>query len=119
MADYKKSSIVGESWVRAYSININNPYVGVKSIHFQEEKALLTDDGDVLTKRIGEVSSVFDDASEPTEFSLRNPESNEIVGTATYGDVYAILHSLYMHLALKRDEETTRIVEPPPPAPTV
>jgi len=103
MSNYKQTSVVGESWVRAYSIIINNLINQPKTIHFQEEKAIVTDDGDVLTKRVGEVSEKFNDENANTEFDLLNPETGEVIRTTTYSEVYAILHSLYMHLAVERD----------------
>jgi len=112
MSNYKQTSVVGESWVRAYSININNLINQSKTVHFQEEKAIVTGDGDVLTKRVGEVSEQFTQATANTEFPLLDPETGQVVGTAKYSEVYAILHSLYMHLAQKRDEQLSVAVVP-------
>lgn len=117
MSNYKQTTVVGESWVRAYSVNIINPVEGNKTIHFQEEKAIMMDDGDVLTKRLGELSEQLTEENIGTEFELLNPFTGEVIGTSTYGQAYSLIHSLYMHAAKKRDalleQEPPMAVSPP------
>jgi hypothetical protein len=111
MNNYKQTSVTGESWIRAYHFSISNPQTGLKQINFQEEKVTVLDNG-VNSGRVGEVLDEFTETGASTEFSLLNPKTGDVVGTANYDDLYNMLHSLYIHLAQKRDDaETTPSTE--------
>lgn len=113
MSNYQQTSVTGESWVRAHSVTISNPVIGTKMIAFQEEKALVAGEGDVLTRQLGGIAETLTAENINTEFPLLNPETGEQVGTATYAQVYAMLHSTYIYLAKRRDDALL----PPAPAP--
>ena len=119
MSDYQQTTVTGDSWVRARSVTINNPVIGTKMIAFQEEKALVAGEGDVLTRQLGGISETLTAENINTEFPVLNPETGEQVGTATYAQVYAMLHSTYIFLAKRRDDAmaTPPVVEPTNPAP--
>lgn len=116
MNNYKQTSVIGESWVRAYHFSISNPQTGLKQINFQEEKVTVLDIG-ANSGRVGEVLDEFTETGTNTEFSLLDPVTGAVVGTANYDDLYNMLHSLYMHLAQKRDEQLSAAVVPADPLP--
>ncbi len=101
--NYKQTSLSGDSWVRASSIMIDNPLAGVPVIRFIEDKILNLENEVLIKNSISTLVETFTTANSNTEFNLRNPETSEIIGTSTYSEIYVILHSLYMHLAEKRD----------------
>jgi hypothetical protein len=102
MANYKNSEIVGESWQRACRVVIENPYGEIPSIQFAEEKMFLIDN-EMIPRPLDRLSETM---SDPTmTFPLINPSTGEVLGTtASYQDVYIMLHSLYISLAVKRDQ---------------
>lgn len=101
MSNYKQSEITGESWQRAARVVIENPRNGVPAITFIEEKVIVN--GEEIIVPAGSVSEPFLPENYLEEFPLYHPETGEIVGSATYQDVYVILHNLYLHVAAKRD----------------
>ena len=106
MSNYKETQAVGTSWQRAYSVTISNNIGQVPVITFYEQKVIQTDVG-LITTSVGQMTEYFSDPL--VEFNLLHPETGMILGTSTYQNIYVMLHSLYMHLANKRDT---------PPAPT-
>jgi hypothetical protein len=108
MADYREQTIEGniKTWRRAYKIICENPYNEVPSISFHEEEKVQLPDGSVLNVPIHGQASVSQALNDPTEvIPLISPITGEQIGTATYGDLYAMIYSLYIHLALERDEQ--------------
>lgn len=110
MAEYKEVPIAGRKRMRSYRVVANNPASGARSIRFDEEWLTELDDGRFINEPAG---GIVRDFSEPgTQFDMLNPETGEVIGKASYLQVYILLHSLYMHLALERDN-----TPPPEPAP--
>lgn len=105
MANYKEANLVGESYVRANSVNVTNAESN-KFILFNEERVINLEGGEILRKPFGSVSSSFTPENANTEFQVLNPGTGEPIdgATMTYADVYAALYSLYLHLATERDE---------------
>lgn len=105
MPKYKETSIVGESWKRANQIVIDNSYNQTPRIRFSEEDVFVNSDGKTIISHRGEgVEESFTLENATTQFQLRNPETEEYINQyATYKDLYVLLHSLYFHLAQKRD----------------
>lgn len=103
MADYKASTKQVGSWQRCYRITIENPYNAIPSIRFDEE--VCTVDGSAIASKVaGSILKDYDDQSKT--FQLRNPLTGEQTGAAmSYGEVYAVLWSLYMALAEERDTQ--------------
>lgn len=100
MADYKESSVNGTSWQRAVRVVVENPYGGVSSINFVEEKAINLGDR-VITQPIANLSCPFDPQA---TFPGLDPSTGLPVGRdITHAEVYALLYSLYMNLATARD----------------
>ena len=101
MANYRETELTGSKWVRSNRVTCINPYNGTPFISFGEEEITLLSDGRTTNAPLGEIHQDFTDPS--VEFPLLNPATGESIGTATYGQVYVILHSLYMALAATRD----------------
>jgi hypothetical protein len=105
MSNYREEEITGSKWRRSHFVSIENPLVGEKAVTFHEQMARQTSDGELQVKDAGSLRQSFDDPS--VVFDLRSPLDDSLLGaTATYQDVYVILHSLYLHLASQRDGVT-------------
>lgn len=104
--NYRQTSVTGESWVRATRIVIENPRKGVPAATFIEEQVVNVGD-DEVARPVGNVSEPFivsgEEANLMESFDLLHPETGEVVGSATYLDIHVMLHSLYYHVAAKRD----------------
>ena len=112
MPKYKEE--VAKIYTRAEMIVINNPLPSSglnKSMRFNEETAVIHDDGTV-TSQAGVPDSWLSQeltADNQTEkFDLVDSDDN-VTGTATFAEVHAMLRSLYKYVAKKRDDA-------PPPA---
>lgn len=112
MPDYKQTTITGTSWQRAYRVECENPLDGHRAIVFHEE--LVVNAGDnVLRTPNGYLGVPFSEANAATQFDLLDPATGEAVGTATFAQVYQMLHSLYIHSALQRDAAQEQFAEQP------
>tara|TARA_B100002019_G_scaffold153675_1_gene132480 strand:- start:225 stop:647 length:423 start_codon:yes stop_codon:yes gene_type:complete len=112
MPKYKEE--VAKIYTRAEMIVINNPLPSSglnKSMRFNEETAVIHDDGTV-TSQAGVPDSWLSQeltAENQTEkFDLVDSD-DKVTGTATFAEVHAMLRSLYKYVAKKRDDA-------PPPA---
>ena len=105
MANYKESSVNGTQWTRSNAVRLSNPYQGVPSITFEEERIIQAGNTVVRQQVFPGVSSdvtlQFTDATKT--FPLLDPATDLPTGTATYGQVYALLYSLYRAAAAARD----------------
>lgn len=99
--NYLEQPLTGRSWQRAGHIEIGNGYGATPWIKFVEEQLTELSDGRILRATAGEL--VAEMADPTATFTLLNPVDNSVVGTATYGDLGVLLHSLYFHLANVRD----------------
>ena len=115
--NYKESQITGQQWTRCFDVRCRNPYEGAKEIEFSEEVAINLGDK-VITQPTGSrITELLSEANANALFDLLNPETGESFGTASYTQCYVMLHSMYMHLANKRDNPPA--TEPlPEPVPT-
>lgn len=101
MAEYKEVAVAGRKRMRSHRVVASNPASGVRSIRFDEEWLTELDDGRFINEPAGSITRDFIDPD--AVFDVLNPETGEVVGQANYLQVYVLLHSLYMHLALERD----------------
>lgn len=109
MPNYKEEVITGSVWQRANLVQIHNTLNAVPSIVFYEEEVVSVPSGPV-TRNVGQITESF---SDPTiEFNLVHPETGIVLGTASYQQIYLLLHSLYMHLAHIRDNPVLPVVPP-------
>jgi len=111
MPDYKETTVAGTAYTRAHQVVIANPSVGTKAISFYEEQVINLVDEQIIRQQ-GGVQEPFtaDNASE--EFALINPVDGTPIGmTMEYKDVHVALHSLYYHVAAKRDASVAAAAE--------
>ena len=111
MPDYKATTIAGTAYTRAHQAIVANPVDGVKAISFYEEQIVNLGDEQIHRPQGGIQEPLTADNLQ-TEFQLLNPvDSTELGLTMTYQDVYVALHSLYLHLATKRDAAVAAAAE--------
>ena len=115
MTDYRQTPLEGSSRVRARVLHFVNPLVGLPSVWIEEERVLAVGDQLVTIDCAGPMNSgelpvINQPVADMTlEFPLRDVASGDLLEgqTATYGQVYALLFSLYWHLAEARDAAMT------------
>lgn len=107
MSNYKQSTVTGDSWVRAKRVVIENSLDGTPAITFIEEQVISTAQGIAPIKEVGCVCEPFDATNALEEFPVYHPETGVFLGSSTYQDAYVMLHNLYMHVAAKRDVDTS------------
>lgn len=112
MPDYKQTTINGTTWQRAWRVECENPLQGQRKITFHEEQVLNAGNQQIRTPA-GSVSVQFDLLNALTTFPLLDPDTGAQVGTATYAQVYRMLHSLYIHTAAQRDAQQLALQEQP------
>jgi len=100
MANYKQTTVTGESYIRSYRVIVENQKGAVPSATFLEEE-LVTINGTERKSHVDQATLYFN----PTDtFPLINPLTGDLLGkTATHLDLQILLYSLYMDAALKRD----------------
>ena len=104
MADYKETNVAGSSYRRCNEIHINNG-LDHKSISFREQDVVSLGDDNPIFRPAGGVSEVLTEENLGSSFSVLDPTSGEPTGTTmTCGETYAILYSLYLHMAVARDD---------------
>jgi hypothetical protein len=105
MPKYNESQIAGESWTRSFQLTGWNEMGNAPGIRFDEELAFSIGGGEVLTAKLNtSVFAVLDGNNSAERFQLRNPVTEEYVDVySTYEDFFVLVHSLYFHLAQKRD----------------
>lgn len=103
MANYKESTITGavSDYQRSNKVIIANELDSIAEITFMEQILTSLPDG---RKIITGTTKCSDSMYNPQEqFNLLHPETDAILGTATYMDVYVTLYSVYRYIAAKRD----------------
>ena len=88
---------------RAYRVTVDYPNKATPSVRFDEERIKRVGAQDVSLGRIGAVTEQFTADNAATEFNVIDPNTGDVVGTATYNDVFQLLYGLYFHLATERD----------------
>ncbi len=102
--NYRQGKISGSSWQRCLHVECNNPYIGLQTIRFDEERRMLLEDGTTIGSPAGYVQEAFTDPT--VMFPVLDPITGKETGqNMSYGMVYAVLWSLYMTLAAKRDAD--------------
>ena len=93
-------NVSGTKWKRSNIVKITNELGQTSSIHFKEQWVI--DDGtDKIIQPAGQCSDKLENPLET--FNLLNPDTQEVIGSMSYQEVYIALHSLYRHVAGKRD----------------
>lgn len=110
MSNYKSTQVSGESWVRSSKVLIDNPFQVTPMITFYEEKIISMGESEFAQKPLGSLHEVMTNPLQ--EYPLINPETGEDTGqTNSYYNLYIALHSLYLHLANRRDLEEAAAAE--------
>ena len=112
MPDYKQTNIAGTSWQRAWRVECENPLDGQRSITFHEEQ-VINAGGQQIRMPAGGLQVPLTAENALTGFPLVDPDTGETTGSATYAQVYQLLHSLYMHSAVQRDAKALQAQEQP------
>jgi hypothetical protein len=100
MADYRQKQGSATSWRRAAQVTIHNPRNGQPTINFVEQDVVVLGNEEFHRQNAGMVAGTFDPQA---TFPLVSPITGQQFGTAKQEDLYVLLHSLYLHLAAKRD----------------
>lgn len=104
MPNYQQTLLSGEAYTRASQVIVANPLSGTKAISFMEEQVVNLG-SEQLIRPQGGIQEPLTAENILSEFPLLNPEDSSELGLSmTYRDVYIALHSLYFHVARKRDE---------------
>jgi len=108
--DYRQQTISGSQWTRCLHIEANNPYGGQPSIRFDEEVRVVLQAGQTLGTPSGSIERPFTDPF--ATFPLLDPTTGAPTGAIiTHGQVYAILWSLYIDSAQRRDAADQAVAE--------
>ena len=111
MPDYKENTLAGTAYTRAHQVVIANPTVGTKAISFYEEQVINLVDEQIIRQQ-GGVQEPFTADNANEEFALVNPIDGTPLGlTMEYKDVHVAMHSLYYHVAAKRDAAVAAAAE--------
>ena len=111
MPDYKETTLAGTAYTRAHQVIIANPSVGTKAVSFYEEQVINLADEQIIRQQ-GGVQEPFTADNANEEFALVNPIDGTPIGmTMEYTDVHVALHSLYYHVAAKRDAAVAAAAE--------
>ncbi len=111
MPDYKETTLAGTAYTRANQVVIANPTVGTKAISFYEEQVINLADEQIIRQQ-GGVQEPFTADNANEEFALINPIDGTPIGmTMEYKDVHVAMHSLYYHIAAKRDAAVAAAAE--------
>jgi hypothetical protein len=101
MSDYQATILSGDSYKRGKKLTFFNLLDAIPTIQIEEEivynlnSESIQQPAGILTKQVVDFSPTFE---------IRDPITGLVTGTtAAYSDVYALLYSLYWHLALERD----------------
>lgn len=119
MSNYKEATVAGTAYVRAGKVLVENG-LNEKRISFFEEDVVITSDGRTIASDVpGRVSRELTLENMGESFAVLDPVTGAGTGlTATFGEVYATLYSLYLYLATQRDAlEASLSSEPPPDDP--
>lgn len=112
MPDYKQTAVTGTSWQRAWRVECENPLNGKREVIFHEEQ-VLNAAGQQIRTPVGSLRVPLTADNALTSFPLLDPDTGAQLGTATYAQVYRMLHSLYMHSAAERDALAEALAEQP------
>jgi hypothetical protein len=103
MANYQETSVVGTAWQRCYKVELRNPIQGDKLAIFLEEEAIDLGNGKMIVEPKGALQESFSDPSRV--INILDPVTGLPTGEEImYQDLYNILYSLYMQLAVARDQ---------------
>lgn len=104
MPDYRQANGQANSWRRAREVHIKNPRGGTPMVSFVEEDVVQFGNQEARVPVLpagGVAHGYFEPGG---VIQMRDPQTGELTGTTvTHAELYAIMHSLYIQLALERD----------------
>jgi len=109
MSKYVETPIAAAVYQRSHCITITNPYQAYPVVTFEEEQLIKREDGTVFhdVLRGPHLTKIIDDYG--YEFPVYNPLTQQKTGqTSTAAQVYAIIWSVYMFEATKRDAQKAK-----------
>lgn len=111
MREYKETEIAGHEYVRCKGVQIINELgAPQRTILFHEESVAVIGSRHIA-QPLGAVMNHLTADNGATEFDIIDFETMQPTGKkATYQDAYAIMASLYLHTAHKRDFEEAEMV---------
>jgi hypothetical protein len=110
--NYQESVIAGTSWTRACRVICENPLGGQGlSAGFVEERVVAMGEMAPITQALGVLTEPLTALNTNEVFNVLNPATGEVIATTTYGGAFAVLHSLYLHVAAKRDAAAAVVPE--------
>lgn len=104
MANYKETQVSGQitKWNRAGEIHINNAFGLPPIVTFSEETVTKLESGETYIQRCGQIIKQFQnmgDSIQIIDMQTGLPKGQQI----TLKEIYDIVASLYLDLAVKRD----------------
>lgn len=108
--NYRESTGSATSWRRANCVIITNPLnnLAAASVSFTEEDVMQK--GDFIVTRPAEgISATFDPNG---TFDLLDPATGAVIRQVTHMELYTILYSLYISLAVERDNARQTLQNP-------
>ena len=101
MTNYRENTITGSSYQRAKTVILQNLRDQIPSAEFVEEIVYTLGDN-IIQKDVG---SLFIEMTDPNyTFQIKNPLTGEDTDQhGTYGQIFALIYSVYWDAATKRD----------------
>lgn len=103
MPNYNESSVTGTKYTRSNRVVLVNELGQEPSIHFQEQEVVILGPSDKVMRPGKGIGVTMSADNQTATFPLLNPLTGATIGTASYQDVYVMMHSLYYALAAARD----------------
>ena len=97
--------------VRASNISFYNPLGGTPYVGISEEMVNIVDsdasvvNDDPFMRTLPGISMAMTPENATTPFNLLDPTTGNVIGSATYEQVFGTIYSLYFHLAGLRDSD--------------
>lgn len=96
-------SVTKTTYTRANLITIDNALNQTPFITYVEENVERIGDSEKSIGDAGSISEFLTAENVNETFNILHPDTGAVIGTSTYGNVQALIYSLYFHIATKRD----------------
>lgn len=105
MPNYAPTVNPGDERARIWRMTIENALGQAGSIIAHEETVVRVASGERSLGRSRDMAMQYDPAQGSAMIELRHPVTDQIVGTATIDDAYAMIYSLARHLQKIEDQK--------------
>lgn len=110
MPNYNEQSINSTSYQRAKTIFINNEYGNDPSILFNEEIIVELSNNTAAHQDVGQLHGMLSTSNQSEQVYIVDPITGLPTTTSmTYSEITNVIKSLYLHLAVKRDESLAQL----------